>query len=114
MIGGQGEKKTFRLAAQYAHELNTTALFADLPRKLDALQGHLDDLGRAREDITVSVLGTLVLAPTHDAAQAKLRGSSPPAAATSTRCSPTRPPAGRCSAASCGATPTRSSPRSRS
>jgi F420-dependent oxidoreductase-like protein len=73
MIGGQGEKKTFRLAAQYAQELNTTALFADLPRKLDALQGHLDDLGRAREDITVSVLGSLVLAPTHDAAEAKLR-----------------------------------------
>ena len=87
MIGGQGEKKTFRLAAQYAQELNTTALFVDLPRKLDALQGHLDDLGRAREDITVSVLGTLVLAPTHDAALAKLRArSSPPAAGTSMRC----------------------------
>ena len=57
MIGGQGEKKTFRLAAEYAHELNTTAAFDDLPRKLDALQGHLDDLGRDRDDITVTPLG---------------------------------------------------------
>lgn len=74
MIGGQGEKKTFRLAAQYADELNTTANFADLPRKLDALQGHLDDLGRDRADITVTPLSFLVVAETHDAAVAKLAG----------------------------------------
>ncbi len=74
LIGGQGERRTFRLAAQYADELNTTAAFADLPRKLEALQGHLDDLGRARTDINVTPLGTLVLAETHDAAEAKLRG----------------------------------------
>ena len=73
LIGGQGEKRTFRIAAQYADELNTTAAFADLPRKLDALQGHLDDLGRPRSDITVTPLGTLVLAETHDAALAKLK-----------------------------------------
>lgn len=72
MIGGQGERKTFRLAAQYAHELNTTAAFADLPRKFEALQGHLDELGRDRSDIAVSPLGTLVLADTHAAAEAKL------------------------------------------
>ncbi len=73
LIGGQGEKRTFRIAAQYADELNTTAAFADLPRKLEALQGHLDDLGRPRSDITVTPLGTLVLAETHDAALAKLK-----------------------------------------
>ncbi len=74
LIGGQGEKRTFRIAAEYADELNTTAAFADLPRKLEALQGHLDDLGRARSDITVTPLGTLVLAETHDAALSKLKG----------------------------------------
>jgi alkanesulfonate monooxygenase SsuD/methylene tetrahydromethanopterin reductase-like flavin-dependent oxidoreductase (luciferase family) len=73
LIGGQGERRTFRLAAEYADELNTTAAFADLPRKLEALQGHLDDLGRSRSDITVTPLATLVLGETHDAAQAKLR-----------------------------------------
>jgi len=74
MIGGQGERKTFRLAAEYAHELNTTSTFQDLPRKLDALQGHLDAIGRDRSDITVTPLASLVVAPTHDAARAKLAG----------------------------------------
>jgi F420-dependent oxidoreductase-like protein len=74
MVGGQGERKTFRLAAQYADELNTNANYVDLPRKLDALQGHLDALGRDRSTITVSCLGSLVLAPTHDEAKAKLAG----------------------------------------
>jgi F420-dependent oxidoreductase-like protein len=72
LIGGQGEQRTFRIAAEYADELNTTANYADLPRKLDALHGHLDDLGRKRASITVTPLGTLVVAPTHDAAHAKL------------------------------------------
>ncbi len=72
MIGGQGEKKTFRLAAQYAHELNTTSTFDDLPRKLDALQGHLDAVGRDRSDITVTPLSTMIVAATHDEAHAKL------------------------------------------
>ncbi len=74
MIGGQGERKTFRLAAQYAHELNTTSTFADLPRKLEALQGHLDAIGRPRSDITVTPLATLVVADSHDGAKAKLDG----------------------------------------
>ena len=73
MIGGQGEKKTFRLAAQYAQELNTTALFDDLPRKLDALQGHLDDLGRARRTSPSRRSARSSLAPTHDGALGKMR-----------------------------------------
>jgi len=74
MVGRQGERTTFRLAAQYAHELNTTAAFGDLPPKLEALQGHLDDLGRDRADITVAPLAMLVVAPTHEEAEAKLQG----------------------------------------
>lgn len=72
MIGGQGERKTFRIAAEYADELNIVSSFADLPRKLNALQGHLDDLGRDRTDITVTPLATMVVAPTHDEAAATL------------------------------------------
>ena len=75
LIGGQGEQKTFRLAAQYADELNTTAMFEDLPRKLEALQGHLDAIGRDRSTITVTPLASLVMAETHEAALAKLKAT---------------------------------------
>lgn len=54
MLGGQGEKKTFRMAAQYADFLNTTAAHADLPQKMAALQTHLDAFKRSRSDISVS------------------------------------------------------------
>ncbi len=36
------------------------------------MQGHLDDLGRDRSDITVTPLSTMIVAETHDEAHAKL------------------------------------------
>ncbi len=45
MIGGGGEKKTLRLVAQYADESNLICGADEIPRKLDALAGHCDDLG---------------------------------------------------------------------
>lgn len=74
MVGGQGEKVTFRLAAQYADELNMNASFPDVPRKLDALGAHLERFGRDRSSISVSVLATAVVGRTHDEAEAKLAG----------------------------------------
>jgi F420-dependent oxidoreductase-like protein len=74
LVGGSGERKTFRLAAQYADELNINASFVDMPRKIEALEGHLAALGRDRSQITVSCLGTIVTAPTHDEAAAKVAG----------------------------------------
>jgi F420-dependent oxidoreductase-like protein len=74
LVGGSGEKKTFRLAAQYADELNINANYVDMPQKLEALEGHLRDLGRDRSEIRTSCLGTLVLGETHEAAAAKLGG----------------------------------------
>ncbi|CAN5553987.1 LLM class F420-dependent oxidoreductase [soil metagenome] len=72
MIGGSGEKKTFRLAAQYADELNIVCEADELPRKVAALQGHLDDLGRDRSDINVTTLGLGLIEETHAKAEAVL------------------------------------------
>ena len=72
MIGGGGERKTLRMVAQYADESNIIAETADLPRKLDALAKHCQDLGRNRSDLTVSWQRSVVIAPTMDAARAEL------------------------------------------
>ena len=46
MIGGQGEKKTLRLMAQYADMANFTSGFDEIPRKLEVLEQHCADVGR--------------------------------------------------------------------
>ena len=70
MIGGAGEKRTLRLAAQHADESNLPCPVSEVPRKLEALDKHLDDVGRARDTIGVSVLFSLILAPTTAKAEA--------------------------------------------
>lgn len=54
MIGGSGEKKTLRMVAQYADLGNLTCDPAEVPRKLEALAGHCDRLGRDRSEIVLS------------------------------------------------------------
>ncbi len=71
LIGGAGEKRTLALVARFADESNLTTPPAELPRKLDALAGHCERLGRARDEIAVSWLGSFVLAPTQEQAEAK-------------------------------------------
>jgi len=61
MIGGQGEKKTFAIAARYADHLNMTAAFDQLPAKLDALARRCDEAGRDRSTIETSVLLTALV-----------------------------------------------------
>ncbi len=72
MIGGQGEKKTLRMVAQYADESNLTGEVADIPRKLEALERHCQRLGRDRSEITVTKLMMIVVAPTLEEAEADL------------------------------------------
>jgi F420-dependent oxidoreductase-like protein len=72
LVGGTGERKTARLAAQYADDWNCNANFVELPRKLAALDGHLADVGRGRDEITVTCLASIVVAGTHAAAAEKL------------------------------------------
>ncbi len=63
LIGGEGEKKTLRLVAQYGDACN---LFArngveGASRKLDVLRAHCERLGRNYADIEKTVLGAIDL-----------------------------------------------------
>lgn len=69
MIGGAGEKKTLRMAAQYADDSNLICHLDDIPRKLAALDEHCDRLGRDRSGITVTYQTSACIAPTREQAQ---------------------------------------------
>ncbi len=70
MIGGGGEKKTLRMVAQYADESNLICNRDEIPRKIEVLEEHCGRLGRDRNEICVSWLGFLGIAPTEEAAEA--------------------------------------------
>jgi F420-dependent oxidoreductase-like protein len=66
MIGGEGEKKTLRLVAQYADACNLFArpdYEATLPHKLDVLKRHCHDLGRDYAEIEKTTLSGVNFAP---------------------------------------------------
>lgn len=70
MIGGSGEKKTLRMVAQYATDSNMTAPPAEIPRKLEALATHCQNLGRPRDEISVTMQRQIVIAETTAEAEA--------------------------------------------
>ena len=72
MIGGQGEKKTLRMVAQYADESNLICEVNEIPRKLQVLAEHCERLGRDRSEVTVTKLMMIVVAPTMEEANADL------------------------------------------
>jgi F420-dependent oxidoreductase-like protein len=73
MIGGAGEKKTLRMAAQYADESNLICPNDQIPRKLEVLGEHCERLGRDRSEITVTKLMMCVVAPTQEEVDSDLR-----------------------------------------
>ena len=72
LIGGSGERVTLRLMAEHADACNVIATKGELPHKLEVLAGHCADVGRDPASIVKTWLGSLVIAPTHDGAVAKL------------------------------------------
>jgi len=61
MLGGSGEKKTFRMAAQYADHLNIIAGMTELPGKVRALHDRCAEAGRDPATLETSTLLTVVL-----------------------------------------------------
>jgi F420-dependent oxidoreductase-like protein len=54
LIGGGGEKRTMRIAAQHADEWNIWSTPELMRQKLDVLERHCDAVGRSFDDIEVS------------------------------------------------------------
>lgn len=61
LIGGGGERRTMRIAAQYADEWNVWSTPEVMTHKREVLLRHCDDLGRDPKEITVSTQALLYL-----------------------------------------------------
>ena len=56
MLGGGGEKKTFRLAARFADHMNIICDVADIPQKVAALRQRCEEAGRDPATLPTSYL----------------------------------------------------------
>jgi F420-dependent oxidoreductase-like protein len=61
LIGGGGERRTLRIAAQYADQWNSWTTPDVLAHKVSVLRGHCADVGRDPADIHVSTQALLFL-----------------------------------------------------
>ena len=61
MIGGSGEKKTFRLAARHFDHLNVIAGFDELPGKLAVLRQRCEEVGRDPATLETSMQVTALV-----------------------------------------------------
>jgi F420-dependent oxidoreductase-like protein len=61
MLGGSGEKKTFRLAARYADHLNIIAAIEELPAKLRVLEQRCAEIDRDPASLSTSTLLTVIV-----------------------------------------------------
>jgi F420-dependent oxidoreductase-like protein len=68
LVGGMGQTKTMRMAAQYADACNLFEGYGyeRIQQALDALKGHCDRLGRDYGEIEKTSLGTAHLSAGHD------------------------------------------------
>ena len=72
VVGGSGERKTLRMVAQYADGCNFFGDPEGSRHLLDVLEGHCERLGRDPAEITKTSMGVIAIAPTHEAAMAKV------------------------------------------
>ena len=69
LVGGSGERKTLRLVAQYADGCNVFGGPDGVRHLMGVLGEHCEAVGRDPAEIAKTRLGTLAIAPTHEAAQ---------------------------------------------
>ncbi|SFB31086.1 Flavin-dependent oxidoreductase, luciferase family (includes alkanesulfonate monooxygenase SsuD and methylene tetrahydromethanopterin reductase) [Nocardioides alpinus] len=66
-VGGSGERRTLRIAAQHADACNLrTTDEAELQRLIGVFHGHCDDVGRDRSEVAVTVLDLPVVGRDRD------------------------------------------------
>jgi F420-dependent oxidoreductase-like protein len=61
LVGGNGERRTLRLVAQYADMCNVIGDLATVERKTAVLDAHCQELGRDRAEIEVTQLSTTLV-----------------------------------------------------
>jgi F420-dependent oxidoreductase-like protein len=61
LVGGNGERRTLRLAAQYADACNIIGDIDVVHRKIAALHAHCDALGRDRAAVAITQLSTTLV-----------------------------------------------------
>ncbi len=74
MLGGSGEKKTFRMAAQYADHMNIICPREEIPRKLTALRERCEELGRDPGTLPTTHLDMVIVAESAAEAERLLSG----------------------------------------
>ena len=73
IVGGRGERRTMRVAAELAHEWNVTRVtFDEYPRKRDVLAGHCRAAGRDPAEIRLSLMVPIVIGRTRDEVRTRL------------------------------------------
>jgi F420-dependent oxidoreductase-like protein len=72
LVGGGGERRTLRLAAQYADACNIFGSIEDVRHKLTVLERHCRDLGRDPGEIAKTRLGMLLISQTAEEAGRRL------------------------------------------
>jgi F420-dependent oxidoreductase-like protein len=73
LIGGSGEKKTLRMVAKYGDACNLFGDATQVKHLLGVLEAHCEEVGRDFSEITKTAMGMILIAPTHEQAQARVK-----------------------------------------